>query len=137
MNRPLALLFIPLALALAEKARSWQTGTVIELASERKSEITGVSSGPVDGEASVDRRQWDVNQFVVDAGDRLIWISETIRRMGGSTLTFRVGKGAGLAPGQMITFALDRDTCYLQAPDGKAGKERKLHVDRITLKPKP
>jgi len=115
----------------AEKARAWQAGKVIESGSQRMSEITGVSNGPVDGTAMVDRRQWDSEHFVVDAGDRFIWISDAVRRMGGSTLSFRVGKGAGLAPGESVTFAVERDSIYVLVD----GKERKLHVDRIALKP--
>jgi len=114
----------------AEKARDWQNGKIIESGSQRMSEVTGVSSGPVDGTATVDRRQWDAEQFVVDAGDRLIVLSQSIRRMGGSTISFRVGKGARLAPGDTVTFAIERDAAYVMVD----GKERKLHVDRIALK---
>ena len=115
----------------AERARAWQAGKVIESGSQRMSEITGVSPGPIDGTTTVDRRQWDSEQFVVDAGDRFIWISDAVRRMGGSTISFRVGKGARLTPGDNVTFAIERDTIYVLVD----GKERKLHVDRIALKP--
>ena len=105
---------------MLKKSAPKQAGKVIESGSQRMSEITGVSSGPVDGTATVDRRQWDSERFVVDAGDRFIWISDAVRRMGGSTISFLVGKGAGLVPGESVTFAVERDSIYVLV----GGKER-------------
>jgi hypothetical protein len=73
----------------------------------------------------------DVDQFTIDAGDRLVWISQADPRMGGPTISFRLGKGLGLVPGQSVTFAIDRNTAYVLVD----GKEHKVHVDRIALKP--
>ena len=102
----------------------------IESGSQRSSQVTGLASGPVDGTTTVERRQWDTDQFTIDAGDRLIWISQTDPRMGGATISFRLGKGLGLVPGQSVTFAIERNTAYVLVD----GKEHKVHVDRIALK---
>ena len=50
--------------------------------------------------------------------------------MGGATISFRLGKGLGLVPGQSVTFAIERNTAYVLVD----GKEHKVHVDRIALK---
>jgi hypothetical protein len=115
----------------AEKARGWQTGKVLESGSQRQSQIVGTSNGPVDGTTTVDRRQWDSDQFVIDAGDRLISISKDVPRMGGSTISWSIGKRLRLVPGDAVQFALEKDSIYVLVD----GKEQKLHVDRITLKP--
>lgn len=115
----------------------------MEAGSERRSEITGATTtgtvggtGNVNAETTTQRRTWDENTYLIDAGDKLYVISETIPRMGGGLVSIPVKKGAHLVPGSSVKFAVDRDQMVIQ---NDTGKERKFHILRVSLKtaPKP
>src|SRR5439155_2412654 len=100
-------------------------------------EVIGASTGgpgDVSGlgtTTTLQRRRWDEDTYVIDAGDRVIVISESIRRMGGDTISFRVRKPAYLLPGSQIKYAVEKDQFFVQGDDGK---EHKFRIVRVSMK---
>ncbi len=118
--------------------RHWQPATVLEFNSNKLSTTTGTStSGTVDrtgniGAVTTQReRRYDEDSYAIDAGDRILIVTETIQRMGGALGSVRLRKGAQLTPGDSVKFALEKGSIYIM---DSQGKEHKLRVQRVTMK---
>jgi hypothetical protein len=130
---------LTVALSAKKPDRTWLTGTVLEVTMVRQSAVTGAtttgtvdSNGGVNTTTTTNRRSWDEGTYQIDAGDRLYVISESIPRFGGSLISIRMRKSVGLVAGSEITYTVDRDAIIIQAD----GKERKLHILQVRMKPK-
>jgi hypothetical protein len=126
----LALLLAVSASAAKKPERTWLTGTVLDATKERRSAVTGTTT--TGDTTSVDERRWDEDTYLIDAGDRVYIISESIPRVGGALASVRVKKAARLISGSDVKYAVDRDDMLIQVD----GKEHKFHIQRVSMKPK-
>jgi hypothetical protein len=93
-----------MALAAKKPERTWLTGTVLDATKERRSAITG--STTTGNTTTTDERRWDEDTYLIDAGDRIYIISESIPRVGGALASVRIKKAARLIPGERCQLCL-------------------------------
>jgi hypothetical protein len=134
MEKMLRLVFLMsifmMALAAKKPERTLLTGTVLDATKERRSAVTG--STTTGNTTTADERRWDEDTYLIDAGDRINIISESIPRVGGALASVRIKKAARLIPGSDIRYALDRDDMLIQTD----AKEHKFPIQRVSIKPK-
>lgn len=123
------------------RERVWKDAVIVESGSERRSEIAGATTtgrvdtaGNVDADTRTRQRAWDENTYLIDAGDRVYVVSESIPRMGGRLISVPIKRGAHLVPGSQIKYAVDRDQLFVAGDDGK---EHKFHIVRVSMKTPP
>jgi hypothetical protein len=110
--------------------RAWKTGQLIEAGSHGFTTTGGTTTtGSVDPRGNVNANTtaatWHHTKytFVLDAGNKIV--------VGTQVLSFRWSKECEVTVGDVVQYAIEKGTLYIQPA---AGKECKLDVARQTLK---
>lgn len=106
--------------------RNWQTGTLLDMSSEKGTRLSGnYNSNNGVAHGSLRQRRDDSSYYYIDSGD----IIYTVKR----TLTSRRDKQLNLTINAPVKFAIENEDVYLMAEDGK---EHKLTLESKRLKDK-
>lgn len=120
------MLFCVMAIAKDKAPRNWQTGTLLDMSSEKGTRLSGnynANNGVAHG--SLHQRRDDSSYYYIDSGDMIY----TVKR----TLTSRRDKQLNLTINAPVKFAIENEDVYLMAEDGK---EHKLTLESKRLKDK-
>lgn len=129
MKKILLIVFALLCVASLAKdkaPRNWQTGTLLDMTSEKGRRLVGnynASNGSAYG--SLHERRDDASYYFIDSGDMIY----TVKR----TLTRRRDKQLNLTVNAPVKFSIEGEDVYLMAEDGK---EHKLTLESKRLKEK-
>jgi hypothetical protein len=120
MSRRIGLFFVlalSLGAALAATDRAWQTGVWRDVQVARPKIVIGLNPGPAGG-GQAQRAITETRTYVIETDTLRLELKE---------LTTSDAPSLGAAPGERVTFALEKDTVYIK---DDRGRERSIHVTK-------